>query len=179
MASTADILTALATSIATAVITAWVTVRLSVRQFQSQKWWERKVDAYSRIIEAVQAMYRFDTEAFDAAIEGRQLRPDFKERLEEGWSAGRDELQRAIGYGSLVISPSAYRALMELEDGLDTARRERMWDQHLDAEAAVLAKCLGALRQCAATDLGVARPRKFPRVRARAQPGDASTKRPF
>lgn len=33
------------------VITAYITVRLSVKQFSSQRWWEKKAEAYSHIIE--------------------------------------------------------------------------------------------------------------------------------
>lgn len=159
--SSADFIWTLATSIATAIVTALVTVRLSVRQFQSQKWWERKVDAYTRIIEALQAMYRFDTEAFDADVEGRELPEEYAKRLRNEWSAGRDELEKAVGYGTLVISAEAYRALMELQDGIDAARRERTWAEHLDTEGAALAACLGDLRRFAAKDLGVSAPRKW------------------
>jgi len=159
--SSSDLLSAFGTSIATAVITAMVTVRLSVRQFQSQKWWERKVDAYTRIIEALQAMYRFSSEAFEAEIEGRELAGEYADALRAGWRAGRDELKRAIGYGSLVISSEAYRALEELEDALDAARREQTWTEHLDSETAALGSCLGDVRQLAAKDLGVARPPKL------------------
>ena len=169
--SSSDVLSAFATSIATAVITAAVTVRLSVRQFQSQKWWERKVDAYTRIIEALQAMYRFSSEAFEAGIEGRELSAEYAAALSAGWRSGRDELKRAIGYGSLVISSEAYRALEELEDALGAARRELTWTEHLDSEAAALGTCLGDIRTLAAKDLGIARHPKPALLPVKGRPG--------
>jgi hypothetical protein len=36
-----------------AVLTAIITVQLSFRRFQAERWWDRKADAYSRIIEAL------------------------------------------------------------------------------------------------------------------------------
>jgi len=33
------------------IITAVVTVKLSIKQFYSQRWWEKKAEAYSHIIE--------------------------------------------------------------------------------------------------------------------------------
>jgi hypothetical protein len=159
--STADVVATLSTSIATAVVTAVVTVRLSVRQFKSERWWERKVDAYTRIVEAIQSMYRAASEEFDASVSGRELQKDYSDRLWAGWNSGRDELQRAIGYGSLVISSETYRALMTLEDALDAGRREPSWTERLDAYAAALAECLGEVRRLAAKDLGVMSPTKL------------------
>lgn len=35
------------------VATALVTVKLSIRKFYTERWWERRADAYSRIVEAL------------------------------------------------------------------------------------------------------------------------------
>ena len=50
-----ELVSQLAAPILVAIITSVVTVRLSVRAFSSQRWWERKADAYSSIINALSA----------------------------------------------------------------------------------------------------------------------------
>lgn len=41
-----------------AVVTAWFTVRFSLKQFYSQKWWEKRWEAYVTIIECLHHMKR-------------------------------------------------------------------------------------------------------------------------
>lgn len=55
--------TDLAGQVLLAVITAAVTVRLSLRNFYTEKWWERQAEAYSEILESLSHMKRH-TDAF-------------------------------------------------------------------------------------------------------------------
>ena len=48
---TQGILIALIPALVVSIITAYVTVRLSIRQFYSQRWWDKKAEAYSQILE--------------------------------------------------------------------------------------------------------------------------------
>ena len=51
MALTGAMMWDLFTSILVAVVVAVITVRLSMKSFVSQRWWERKAEAYSKIME--------------------------------------------------------------------------------------------------------------------------------
>jgi hypothetical protein len=148
-----------AIGLVTAIVTAIATVRLSARQFRSQHWWERKVEAYSDIIEALHGMHRFDAEAFDAAIEGRELSQEYHDRLLQEWRAGHERLKKAEAYGALIIHPDAYAALKKLR--IEMARASdpnSSWDEHLDLESAAIGNCLNEIRRIAARDLDVEQP---------------------
>ena len=41
------------TSLALAFFTAYLTVKFSLKKFFTEKWWERKADAYSNIVECL------------------------------------------------------------------------------------------------------------------------------
>ena len=45
-----EIVLTLLTGIGIASASSWITVRLSIRQFRSQRLWEKKVETYQRII---------------------------------------------------------------------------------------------------------------------------------
>ena len=38
--------------IAIAILSSFITVRLSLARFRSEKWWEKKVTSYEKVIEA-------------------------------------------------------------------------------------------------------------------------------
>jgi len=50
------ILTKLLPGLLIAVVTAIVTIHLSIKRFHSERWWERKADSYSRIVESLHQM---------------------------------------------------------------------------------------------------------------------------
>jgi len=39
-----------------ALLTSWLTVKFAFRRFQSEKWFERRVDVYTKVIEALHFM---------------------------------------------------------------------------------------------------------------------------
>jgi len=48
----AEVALSIFTAIVIAAISSWITVQLSLRKFRAERWWERKAEAYSKIIEA-------------------------------------------------------------------------------------------------------------------------------
>ena len=52
--------------IAIAAISSWITVQLSKHKFRSERWWEKKVGAYERVIEAFHNSKKFDAEHMSA-----------------------------------------------------------------------------------------------------------------
>ena len=66
---TANFLMTLLTGLFIAVVTSILTVWLALWRFHSEKWWERKVELYSRLMEAL----------FDMHSYNRQWLEDFEE----------------------------------------------------------------------------------------------------
>ena len=58
----------LLTGIIIAAVSAWVTVQLSLRKFRKEKWWERKADTYSNVIEALYNSKAYPQHFMDAGI---------------------------------------------------------------------------------------------------------------
>jgi len=55
-----DLITNLGTGLFVAIVTPVITVRLSLKSFVSQRWWERKAEAYSQIMEQLSYSEHYD-----------------------------------------------------------------------------------------------------------------------
>ena len=99
------IIRALANSIVQPVVSAISTVRLALRRFRSEKWWERKADSYSRIIEALHQLKRTTQSEINAihADPGEEASAEIGRIERESHS----ELHRAIDTGSILLSTEA------------------------------------------------------------------------
>lgn len=95
-----------------AVASSWITVQLSLRKFRNEKWWERRVTAYERVIEALHQIRIYVALLYDAAAVGKDLsNPEFEELGVKAKKA-QLELFRAIDMGSLFLSAEAHQRLL-------------------------------------------------------------------
>ena len=93
------VLTALAASIGGA----WLTATLALRNARRGRWWERKAEAYERVISAIEQLHFNATEQHETLI-GRS---DDSERFgeeEEKWRESKRELSRTLNTATLLLS---------------------------------------------------------------------------
>jgi len=90
-------------SLIVAVVTAIVTVRLSLRKFYTERWWERKADAYSRIVEALHKHKNYLEQKIKIEISYPKDDRDKGKDLEKQWADANAELQRAVDLGAFVV----------------------------------------------------------------------------
>lgn len=119
---TGQILVALIPSVLTAVLTAFITVRLSIRRFHSQRWWEKKAETYSSILERISEL-QFTIGEFLADWEGvRDIGPadsDRVKRLQAMSQEARIAIAKAAEIGSFIVSDEAALVLEKLRKQLD------------------------------------------------------------
>jgi len=145
------------------IVTATVTVNLSLRRFYSERFWERKMDVYSSIFDALYRLKRYyilkrDTET------GKRVLPNGKlALLEHEWEDGDMELGKAIDVGSFLISGDAVQCLRDYRDRtrwtLDDADMEELVNQELGP----LTDCIESLILIAHRDLESGKGRKSER----------------
>ncbi len=63
----------------TAVIASFVTARFALRRFYSEKWWEKKYEGYSSILESLHYIVRHFDEEMTATAGGREIPDDRKQ----------------------------------------------------------------------------------------------------
>lgn len=151
--ATQAFVTVLIPGLVISIVTAIVTVRLSIRQFQSQKWWERKAEAYSEIMEQLTLLDISYGRLYEDAISMREMRKEERKPLLTEHSIAKDRVRRAAAAGSYIVSGEASLALNELVKEFDKRVPGEHWadeiGRHLQSTRASIAK----LRRSAKLDL--------------------------
>jgi hypothetical protein len=95
-------------------VIAWLTVQLSLGRFYRERWWERRLAAYTAIIEAL-----YDMRRLAAAQEDHLARtysfPDDKdidENIRNNGARGWEVMRRSIAAGDFLFSPAMRDALV-------------------------------------------------------------------
>jgi hypothetical protein len=142
----------------TAPLTAW----LAMRRFSAEKWWEKKLEAYLAIIEALHHLERPYDEVMEAWWSGSET----PKETPEAWLKHREslsEIRKYIDMGELVISERASALLDRLLARLAEARRETDFAPFVEKSATAVHECLIELKRLAIEDLRLARGSWLPR----------------
>ena len=146
------------TALLVAVLTAIITVCLSLRRFYSERWWELKATAYSKIVESLYHI-KHDLEVhYDSEISGNSISEERKEELKLESKKGYEEIFKAEGIGAFVISSEVAHSLSQLKQKLDSVNDDpaiTSWYEFLDNSLFYINKCLEEIRNCAKKDLKV------------------------
>ena len=95
------------------IITAIVTVKLSMKQFYSQRWWERKADIYSKLIERLSYLKYYYSDDIDFILGARTPPGDGKASF-EAQQQSIIFLEGIVAMGEYLISKETADALSEL-----------------------------------------------------------------
>ena len=147
------ILIALLPSLLVSVVTAWVTVRLSLREFRLRWWWERKADAYSRIVEQLSTMEFCLRGMWDDYVGSRVLQDEERTQLYHEYKSTRKELIKVAAAGAYIISKDTAAAMEELLSELGNGVSPDFVKQ-LNNEAQAQRECISKIRKLAREDLG-------------------------
>lgn len=135
-----DTLLKILSGIAIAVVSAWVTVLLSRQKFRSERWWERKVEAYEKVIEAFHKSKKFTSEHMDAEYKGEEVEKERDAELRKHAKEGREEILRASDVGSFVLSERAMDILARYETESESLSKQPSWFEFLDADWSITHK---------------------------------------
>ena len=138
---TRGIFTALIPSFIVSIITAYVTVKLSMKQFYSQRWWEKKAETYSYIIEHLSYLQYYFNEWFNEGIGIKKLGVKDTERLSEGYRKARESIAKAAAIGAYIVSDDTATALSKLLSELEQEDPEGNWVGDID-------RCYGSAKEC-------------------------------
>jgi hypothetical protein len=145
--------TAILTAIVIAAISSWITVQLSLRKFRAEKWWEKKVDVYSKVIEALHNSKMFAHYHLEAEYHGSHLLEGQDKELRERAKAANDEILKAIDVGAFIFSDEALARLQKYQKESEEAGNHQSWFEYLEADLAATDSCLKDLIQIAKRDI--------------------------
>ena len=68
-----------------AALTSYITVRLSIRRFHQEKWWEKKVEMYSRLLVTLHLMKDYAVKHYEDLINVHNINDEESEELYQDW----------------------------------------------------------------------------------------------
>ena len=135
------------------IVGAFVTYLLTLARFQREKRWERKADAYDRLIVAMHELNRYFQREFERATrQDDPPKPSSKEVKRV--RAAHREIDRAIDLGAYLLSGEARVRLMEFRSAMKKADATTHWVEYLDGSSFAVSTCLQSIIEIARRDMG-------------------------
>ena len=148
-----EIVASALTTIMIAAVSSWITVQLSLRRFRTEKWWERRVAAYERLIEVLHHSKAFFERHLKASYEGWEISEERDNKLRvKAREAGR-EIAKAVDLGGFLLGAEARARLKRYKKDEDFASDTTSWDEHLHRDWEATNSCLQDLIGIARRDL--------------------------
>ena len=140
-------------SLIVAVVTAVVTVRLSIRKFYTERWWERKADAYSRIVEALHKHKNYLEQKLEIETSYPKDDRGKKKNLEKQWADANAELQRAADLGTFVVCEGTEEIIKNFLNRPIGDPNDDPLFEIIETDLSYANKCLSAVKAAAKKDL--------------------------
>lgn len=116
-----DVLLKIGGSLAVAVLTSWLTVHMTLKRFRSEKWWGKRSEAYSQIMEALHHIREHADNERAAEQRGATLAAELAKKLRSNVEKATAEIRLRRDIGSFLISEDAVAALNALLEDLNAA----------------------------------------------------------
>ena len=140
---------------ATGVIAGVFSSLLANRDHRYKKWWELRVSIYTDLINALSDISYYYERHYNATIENRDLRNDFREKVEIFLEESFPRIRRAADAGAFIFSDKVNKALKKyIESSLIDFDS---YEEFLDNNLYETKKCLEAVVKASKQDLKVNR----------------------
>jgi hypothetical protein len=136
-------------------VIAFITVRLALRRFYSEKWWERKSEAYTAIFESLHHIRNHADHNLMFFQRHIEIPEEGRKELTEKLQGAIAELRKLNDIGSFLVSKEAVSALAVLFNELDKSTEITNWEKHLQLKLQAVDKCLETMRIIAKKDLSL------------------------
>ena len=151
-----EVVYSLVGSLLVAVVTAFVTVRLSLSNFYSQKWWERKAEVYSTILEALAST----VVGYQSILQGAHKNKDARKLIDDRHKEAKFRIDQLRHGGAFVISDEVDKHLQDLDvKRRDIGKRIQGGSadggvkEYFEAESDALQEAINDIRECGKREL--------------------------
>jgi hypothetical protein len=140
---------------ASIVATAVALYNTRFRRFARERWWERQVEAYNAIIDALSALVYYYEEHYDAELEHRDRTETHRREIERHWRESYAKVKRATAVGAFLISTDAEAALKKMWKEKGRGVDANDWFGLIESDYVAARDCLQAIVDAARRDLRV------------------------
>ena len=150
-----EVLIGIPAAVIIAAISSWITVQLSLRKFRDERWWERKVDAYTKVIEALHYSKEWTDQHLEAEFTARELPQETVDKLLTEAKQGASEIRRAVNIGAFYFSERATKRLSRYKAEENQATNTTVWFEYLERDHQAVSSCLDDMIEIAKEDLRI------------------------
>lgn len=149
-----DFLVNTAPGIMTALLGSYLAARWSMKKFYSEKWWDRKEQAYAEIIDALYDVIQYCEIKKEDYGQGTGYSSEKESEFSSNYTAAFWKIKRATDVGAFVISAEAQSVLKNLRERPKLNWEENPpWDLYEEDYEAHL-NALNKIVELAKKDLG-------------------------
>lgn len=134
------------------VLTAVLANRLTLNRFYTERWWERKADTYSKIMESLYHMVNFTDQQMR---DPRTIDKEVEQKLLARSVSSTEQIDQITSIGAFIISKTSANRLISLRKELEKAAKAEGWYEYLGAESNALDQAIRDMRELAKNDLHV------------------------
>lgn len=150
-----DIFINIISGVAIASFSSWITVRLSLERFRTEKWWEKKAEAYSNLLGAIHDAKAFAEENLQALSRGRNLTDEEDVELRLRSKKSEADIYRSMDVGAFYFSQETLECLKKYKQASSEAGKDNDWILYLTEDFDSTDRCLKSMVEIARKDLKV------------------------
>ena len=140
-------------AVVTTTLSAWVAVPFALRRFRRERRWERRAEAYERVLTGLAHLKAYLDVKWDEEIMDKKVSAEAERNLQRRAAEATKEVNLAVDLGGFLLSEEARRRLRTFQKEDGEASNESSWFEYLDSRLAATATCLDELTEIAARDL--------------------------
>ncbi len=150
-----DFLASIGSGLFIAVASSFLTVHLSLRRFRTERWWDRKAETYSKVVEALYQSRRWTDRHLSEVYGEHEMTEEHKKELLAAAQAASLEIERVSTVGAFLLSEKAMSRLAQYKKDEKHASNTMSWGEHLERDWEAVSTCLTDIIEIAKEDLGV------------------------
>ena len=140
-------------SLVSPILAVFLAVQLSLRKFYSQKWWEKKSEVYSNILESLAQMEGSTKHSFYSDVVGLPSTEEQDQAKAKFYRESSDRIEKITNMGAFIISKSAHEHLAILSHKLEGSKGKADWANAIDDNWGAIREAIQEIRKCAEQDL--------------------------
>jgi hypothetical protein len=140
---------------AIAFASAYLAAYIATRKFRSEKWWERKANAYCELVDSLHQMSWYAEEFFEDRAGHKSISVIDLTEYGKQYRLARRNVVKISDTSAFLISSKVGNAVSALIQKLKVASEDDDWTQRALDEICAIDECLRTVKALASQDLGV------------------------
>ena len=141
------------TAILIGAISSLITANLAFRKYRTERWWERKAETYTQLIESLHNLKAFFEANYEATMNMTEVPKEIDTDLDKKFKAAHQEISKLIDTGAFLLSEEACSRLKKYREESKAASESINWMEYLDSDGAATSECLEDMIRLAKIDL--------------------------